>query len=129
MGIRRGSDVRLGGYPQRVGSTRHGLDLEMPAGEWMNSENLLGALLSGEITEEQINDKVRRILRMIARMGFLDRPQRDPSILENDPESGKTALAIAEEGIVLLKNEKETLPFDRTGIKKIAVLGPDAHPA
>jgi beta-glucosidase len=111
-----------------LGPTRHGLDLEMPAGEWMNAKNLLGALRSGEITEEQINDKVRRILRMIVRMGFLDRPQRDPSILENDPESGKTALEIAEEGIVLLKNERETLPFDQTRIKKIAVLGPDAHP-
>ena len=111
-----------------LGPIRHGLDLEMPAGEWMNSKNLLGALRSGEIAEEQINDKVRRILRMIVRMGFLDRPQRDPLILENDPESGKTALAIAEEGIVLLKNERETLPFDQTRIKKIAVLGPDAHP-
>jgi beta-glucosidase len=111
-----------------LGPTRNGLDLEMPAGEWMNMQNLLGALRSGEITEEQINDKVRRILRMIVRMGFLDRPQGDPSIPENDPESGKTALAIAEEGIVLLKNEKETLPFDQTRIKKIAVLGPDAQP-
>ena len=58
-------------------------------------------------------------------MGFLDRPQKDPSIPENDPESGKTALAVAEEGIVLLKNEKKTLPFDQTRIKKIAVLGPE----
>src|SRR5271165_5167410 len=100
----------------------------MPAGEWMNSKNLLGALCSGEITQEQIDDKVRRILRMIVRMGFLDRPQRDQSIPENDPESGKTALKIAEEGIVLLKNERKILPFDQTRIKKIAVLGPDAHP-
>ncbi len=61
-------------------------------------------------------------------MGFLDRPQRNPSIPENDPESGKTALAIAEEGIVLLKNEKKTLPFDQRTIKKIAVLGPEAQP-
>jgi len=111
-----------------LGPARHGLDLEMPAGAWMNSENLLGALRSGEITEEQIDDKVRRILRMIVRNGFLDRPQRDQSILENDPESGKAALRIAEEGIVLLKNERKTLPFDRTRIKRIAVLGPDAHP-
>jgi beta-glucosidase len=111
-----------------LGPARQGLDLEMPTGKWMNSKNLLGALRSGEITEEQIDDKVRRILRMIVRMGFLDRPQRNPSIPENDPESGKMALAIAEEGIVLLKNEKKTLPFDQTKIKKIAVLGQDAQP-
>jgi beta-glucosidase len=111
-----------------LGPARYGLDLEMPAGEWMNSRNLLGALHCGEITEEQIDEKVRRILRMIVRMGFLDRPQIDPSIPENDPESARTALAVAEEGIVLLKNEGKTLPFDQTRIKKIAVLGPDAHP-
>jgi beta-glucosidase len=107
---------------------RGGLDLEMPSGSWMNLKNLLPAIRRGEITEQQIDDKVRRILRIIVRMGYLDHSQRDPSIPENNPESGRTALAIAEEGIVLLKNEKNILPLDRARIKKIAVLGPDAHP-
>jgi beta-glucosidase len=111
-----------------LGPVRAGLDLEMPSGSWMNSKNLLPAIRRGEATEQQIDDKVRRILRLIIRMGYLDRPQKDPSIPENDPESGKAALAIAEEGIVLLKNEKNVLPLDRARIKKIAVLGPDAHP-
>ena len=111
-----------------LGPFRHGLDLEMPTGEWMNSKNLIPALHNGEITEKQIEDKVRRILRMIVRMGFLDHPQLDSSIPENDPESAKTALAVAEEGIVLLKNDNKTLPLDRAGVKKIAVLGPNAHP-
>src|SRR6202022_3521040 len=102
--------------------------LEMPSGEWMNSRNLLPAIRQGEITEEQIDGKVRRILRMIVHMGFLDRPQLDESIPQNNPESGRVALAIAEQGIVLLKNEKNALPLDRKQIKKIAVLGPDAHP-
>jgi beta-glucosidase len=105
-----------------------GLDLEMPSGSWMNAKNLLPSIRSGEIPEKQIDDKVRRILRMIVRMGYLDRPQKDSSIPLNDPESGRAALAIAEEGIVLLKNEKHALPLDRGRIKKIAVLGPDAHP-
>ena len=111
-----------------LGAAREGLDLEMPSGSWMNVENLLPAIRRGEITEEQIDDKVRRILRMIVRMGYLDRPQRDSSIPENNPESGRAALAIAEEGIVLLKNAKNILPLDRARIKRIAVLGPDAHP-
>jgi beta-glucosidase len=111
-----------------LGPVRGGLDLEMPSGYWMNAKNLLPAIRSGEITEQLIDEKVRRILRMIVRMGFLDRPQRDRSIPENNPRSGKAALAIAEEGVVLLKNEKDVLPLDRARIKKIAVLGPDAHP-
>jgi len=94
----------------------------------MSEKNLLPSIRSGEIPEKQIDDKVRRILRMIVRMGYLDRPQKDSSIPLNNPESGRAALAIAEEGIVLLKNEKRTLPLDRARIKKIAVLGPDAHP-
>jgi beta-glucosidase len=111
-----------------LGPARAGLDLEMPSGSWMNAQNLLPAIRRGAVTEQQIDDKVRRILRLIIRMGYLDRPQKDPSIPENDPESGKAALAIAEEGIVLLKNEKNVLPLDRARIKRIAVLGPDAHP-
>ncbi|HEY2123145.1 MAG TPA: glycoside hydrolase family 3 N-terminal domain-containing protein, partial [Chthoniobacterales bacterium] len=111
-----------------LGPAKSGLDLEMPSGEWMNAKNLLPAIRRGEITVQEIDDKVRRILRLIVRMGFLDRPQLDPSIGENSPDSSKAALAIAEEGIVLLKNVRNTLPLDRAQIKRIAVLGPDAHP-
>jgi beta-glucosidase len=111
-----------------MGPAVHGLDLEMPAGYWMNSKNLRPAIERGELKEEQIDDKVRRILRMIVRAGFLRHSQRDDSIPENDPQSAGTALRIAQEGIVLLKNEREILPLDRAKTKKIVVLGPDAHP-
>src|SRR4029077_19507427 len=111
-----------------LGPALHGLDLEMPAGYWMNSGNLLPAIEQGDLSEEVIDDKVRRILRMIVRTGFLRRSQRDGSIPENNPESARTALEVAQEGIVLLKNEKKMLPLDRAKTKKIAVLGPDAHP-
>lgn len=111
-----------------LGAAEGGLDLELQSGSWMNSKNLLPALQAGKVTQEQIDDKVRRILRMIVRMGYLDRPQLDPSIPLNSPESGRTTLAIAQEGIVLLKNENHILPLDRERTKKIAVLGPDARP-
>jgi beta-glucosidase len=111
-----------------VGAAGSGLDLEMPAGSWMNVNNLLPAIQNGEITVQQIDDKVRRILRMIVKMGFLNRTQLDSSIPEDDPEGGKVALAVAEEGIVLLKNAGDLLPLDRERIRKIAVLGPDSHP-
>jgi beta-glucosidase len=111
-----------------MGPAVHGLDLEMPSGYWMNSKNLRPAIERGELKEEEIDDKVRRILRMIVRAGFLRHSQRDDSIPENDPQSAGTALTIAQEGIVLLKNEREVLPLDRARTRKIAVLGPDAHP-
>lgn len=105
-----------------------GLDLEMPSGEFFNLKNLLPLLTDGTIQESQINDKVLRILRTIIRMGFLDREQKDYLIPENDPHSAETARKVAEEGIVLLKNEHHFLPLDRAKLKSVAVFGPDAHP-
>ena len=105
-----------------------GLDLEMPSGEFLSYEKLLPALADGIIQESQIDDKVLRILRTIVRMGFLDRDQKDSRIPENDPHSAETARKVAEQGIVLLKNEHELLPLDRANLKSVAVFGPDAHP-
>jgi beta-glucosidase len=105
-----------------------GLDLEMPSGTYFNPAVLSSLLKKHQISENQIDDKVRRILRLIVRNGFLDRPQLDSGIPENDPTSAGTALAIAQEGVVLLKNEGKLLPLDRKNIRRVAVFGPDARP-
>ena len=105
-----------------------GLDLEMPSGIYFNPESLSALVNKYQLSEDQIDDKVRRILRLIVRNGFLDRAQLDSAIPENDPTSAATALAVAEEGIVLLKNEGKLLPLDRKTVHSIAVLGPDAGP-
>jgi beta-glucosidase len=105
-----------------------GLDLEMPSGTYFNPEALSALVNTYQLSESQIDDKVRRILQLIVRNGFLDRPQLDPAIPENDPTSAATALAVAQEGIVLLKNEGRLLPLDRKTIRSVAVLGPDAGP-
>ena len=44
----------------------------------------------------------------------------------DSPASARTALAIAEEAIVLLKNDRDTLPLDRAKVKTIVVVGPNA---
>jgi beta-glucosidase len=111
-----------------IGPVKHGLDLEMPSGVWMNRKNLMQALQSHQISEDEINQKVRRILRMIVQMQFLDRPQQDTSIPQNDPASAQTALEIAREGIVLLKNKNAVLPLNAAITHKIAVFGVDADP-
>ncbi len=105
-----------------------GLDLEMPSGTHFSPRALSALLKEYRLSQSQIDDKVRTILRLIVANGFLDRPQLDPTIPENDPTSAATALAIAQEGIVLLKNEGKILPLDRNNIHRIAVFGPDAHP-
>ncbi|HEX3445127.1 MAG TPA: glycoside hydrolase family 3 C-terminal domain-containing protein [Chthoniobacterales bacterium] len=105
-----------------------GLDLEMPSGTYFNPEALSALVNKYQLSEGQIDDKVRRILQLIVRNGFLDRPQLDSAIPENDPTSAATALAVAQEGVVLLKNEGKLLPLDRKTVRRVAVLGPDAGP-
>jgi beta-glucosidase len=105
-----------------------GLDLEMPSGDNFNPNALTTLLDEHQLSQSQIDEKVRRILRLIVSNRFLDRPQLDPAIPENDPTSASTAQAVAQEGIVLLKNEGKVLPLDRKSIRRIALFGPAAHP-
>jgi beta-glucosidase len=111
------------GIHDGVKAANAGCDLDMPSGEFMNSQTLLPAIQSGQLLVSTIDDKVRRILRKIVSFGFLDRPQLDSSIPLDDPTSTLEALNEAREGIVLLKNEREILPLDRSKIRSIAVLG------
>lgn len=110
-----------------VGAANGGLDLEMPRGKWMNRANLIPAMESGLVSEEVINEKVRRILRIIFRFGFFDNPQLDTTIPLDNPDGARVALELAREGIVLLKNENGLLPLDASEIKSLAVIGPNAN--
>ncbi|HZZ18844.1 MAG TPA: glycoside hydrolase family 3 C-terminal domain-containing protein [Opitutaceae bacterium] len=114
-----------------LGVTNGGLDLEMPSGAFMNPKTLAPLLASGKVAQATIDDKVRRILRMEISMGFLDRPQEMTSTPKDDPKSAATALQIAREAVVLLKNDREALPLASKNIKRIVVLGPnaDSYPA
>jgi beta-glucosidase len=104
-----------------------GLDLEMPAGDHMNIDTLQPSILNGTLTAEQIDDKVRRILRILFRFGFYDRPQLDTSIPLDDSIHSKISLNLAREGIVLLKNADSILPLDPAKIKTIALIGQNAE--
>ena len=112
-----------------VAAANGGLDLEMPAGKFMNRATLLPAVKAGKVSEATIDDKVRRILRTAIRFGWLDREQTDLSVPLYNAKGGEVALEAARSGMVLLKNEGNLLPLDKTKIKTIAVIGPDAYPA
>jgi beta-glucosidase len=103
-----------------------GLDLEMPFGVYFSRENILPLLKNGTISEATLDDKVRRILRVAAAFGWLDRPQLDIDIPRYNVEGRDASLQAATEGAVLLKNENHALPLEKTAFKTIAVIGPDA---
>lgn len=112
-----------------VGIANGGLDLEMPSGLYFNRARLLPEIKSGEVSEATIDDKVRRILRTAIQFGWLDRDQTDTSISLFNSEGNRAALKAARSGMVLLKNDGNILPLDKSRIKSIAVIGPDAYPA
>ncbi len=113
-----------------LGAVNAGLDLEMPDARFMNRDALRPLLDRRAIDPAAIDDKVRRILRVIARAGFLDgTPQKRDDIPADDPSSAAVSLEAARRRIVLLKNTGGVLPVDRTKVKRIAIIGPNATPA
>jgi len=112
-----------------VRAANGGLDLEMPAGQFMSPEKLQKAIEEGKVSEAAIDEKARRILRTIIAAGFLDREQELKELPKDNPACDRAALQEAREGIVLLKNEGSLLPLDPSKIKSIAVLGSNSHPA
>ncbi len=71
-----------------------------------------------------IDDKVRRILRIMYATNMMDGAKRQPGA-HNTKAHQATALKVAEEGIVLLKNEQNMLPLKKT-VKRVAVIGANA---
>jgi beta-glucosidase len=101
-----------------------GMDLEMPKSVFFSKDSLMKAMQSGAITEQLLNDKVRRLLRVRFLAGLFDEQAKpDTALFEKHK---KLALKVAEQGMVLLKNEKNILPLDKSKIKSIAVIGPNA---
>lgn len=108
-----------------------GTDIDMPSGLQFTEANLLPYVWSGQLTQNVIDDKVKRNLRAIVSYDFQEHLNTAKTL--DHPEYGQRAsLNAAREGIVLLRNEKTDsgkplLPLARTA--KIAVIGNWAHEA
>lgn len=102
-----------------------GLDLEMPTGAYLNQESLLKGLLNGSLDVKKLNDKVKRILTVMFKIGLFDDYKYDESKLNNE-EHKQLAYESAVKSIVLLKNNYDILPLNTDVIKSIAVIGPNA---
>ena len=103
-----------------------GMDLEMPTGKYLNDSTLLRAIKTGELKENVIDDKVRRILWVIFKLGLFDHTRTENPSLVNTQEHRRIAYRAAVQGITLLKNEGSMLPLNTARIKSIAVIGPNA---
>ena len=125
-----------GGAHDTDQSITNGLDMEF--GSWTNglsngtsnaydnyylAQPYLERIKSGKVGTKELDDKVRRILRLAFRT-TMDRNR--PYGTMRSPEHYEAARKIGEAGIVLLQNNNDLLPIDLDNTKKIAVIGENA---
>ena len=125
-----------GGVHDTDQSITNGLDMEF--GSWTNglsngtsnaydnyylAQPYLERIQSGKVGTKELDDKVRRILRLAFRT-TMDRNR--PYGTMRSPEHYEAARKIGEAGIVLLQNNNDLLPIDLDNTKKIAVIGENA---
>ncbi|MCK4689425.1 MAG: hypothetical protein KAT41_03915, partial [Candidatus Marinimicrobia bacterium] len=94
-----------------VKALKAGVDMDMEGRAY--SDKLIKLVKEGKLSEELINESVRRILRIKYRLGLFDHPYTDESYAEDlilNDEHVKVALELSRESIVLLKNKKGILP-------------------
>ena len=105
-----------------------GLDLEMPTGQYLNKETLLDKIKNGKLSEAKLDDKVKRILRVMFTIGLFDDYQYGKTKIDTE-EHKHVVINVAKEGIVLLKNDNSILPLNLNKLKSIAVIGPNSKMA
>ena len=125
-----------GGVHDTDQAITNGLDMEF--GSWTNglsngtsnaydnyylAQPYLERIKSGKVGTKELDDKVRRILRLAFRT-TMDRNR--PYGTMRSPEHYDAARKIGEAGIVLLQNNNDLLPIDLDKTKKIAVIGENA---
>ncbi|MDY6024573.1 MAG: glycoside hydrolase family 3 N-terminal domain-containing protein [Candidatus Borkfalkiaceae bacterium] len=96
-----------GAVKDRAKSLKATLDLEMPAYS-ESAEQLKNALNAGFITEEEIDESAERLLTLIKKV---EKDRKIRKVTRTKEERKELAEKIAEEGIVLLKNEENVLPL------------------
>ncbi len=125
-----------GGVHNTMEAIKNGMDMEF--GTWTNGLNwgasnaydnyylakpYLDLIKQGKVGTDELNDKARRVLRLIFRTNMA-KEQHYGSFAS--PEHALAGRTIAENGIVLLQNNKNLLPLDLKKYKKILVVGENA---
>jgi beta-glucosidase len=104
-----------------------GLTLEMPGkGSRYRVKNLRTAFDAGKFTEQDLDNNLRWLLRVMIKTDCIGSGPRPPLPTVDHSSHTQLARRAAEDGMVLLKNDGATLPIDTRRIKKIAIVGPRA---
>jgi len=104
-----------------------GVDMDMADGAY--GKSLPGLVKGGKLPMSVLDEAVRRVLRVKFEAGLFEHPYADPKREQSElytPENLQVSRKLAQESMVLLKNEKNLLPLDKN-TKTIAVIGPLAN--
>ena len=104
-----------------------GVDFDLSDGSVYRT--IVDQVRSGIIPESELDNAVARVLTAKFRLGLFENPYVNPEYAQqitNSPEHRRLALRVAQEAIVLLKNDGNLLPLDLKSIKSVAVIGPNA---
>ncbi len=115
--------VRFGTY-STTDSIKAGLDLEMPGPSYIRGPLVKHAIGCGRLLESDIDIRVREVLKFIKSALPLDIPEDAIESTIDSPATSALLRSIASSSLVLLKNERQVLPFVKT--RKTAVIGPNA---
>lgn len=107
----------------------NGLDLEMGTNvenydDYFLAKPLQIAIEKGDIPVSVLDEKVRRVLRLMYRVGLMDENRLTGE--RNTKAHQMAAKTIAENGVVLLKNQDQVLPWSSDKLKNVLVIGPNA---
>lgn len=106
-----------GAVNNRVPDLEAGLDLEMPASGGINDEQIVDAVKEGRLEESVLDRAVERILNIVYRF---EENRNESAVFDRDKDH-EYAKKVAEETIVLLKNEDGLLPLPEK--EEIAFIG------
>lgn len=103
-------------------SVNAGVDMEMVSETFI--KNLKQSVAEGKVSMETIDNAVRNILHLKFRLGLFDNPYIvTPQSVKYAEEHLKIAKTAAEQSLILLKNDNQTLPLTEK-VKTVAVVGP-----
>jgi beta-glucosidase len=103
-----------------------GVDVEAASKCYLS---LIDAVQSGRLDEKEVDRAVERVLRVKFELGLFENPYQGsdmPGVILRTEEAVALSREVADEAIVLMKNENNLLPLNADNIRSLAVIGPNA---
>ncbi|MFD3697557.1 beta-glucosidase [Streptomyces sp. NPDC058646] len=112
-----------------TGDIQGGLDVAMPGPTTVYGPALAAAVRSGEVAEATVDEAVRNVLRLAARVGALEGAPAAVAELPAPVDGQALARELAVRGFVLVRNENAALPLDAAAGRTVALIGAAARDA